>query len=121
MQYLLHKISVKAIHQLTSGSTDVIRVQEILEGCNNFVGILNGVDLLAIKHISDSNKILVFSLYSLESIKWAFELPQYDFSDENIEEEGVVEWLTRGTVEPDENNTPISAIHITEIEKMLGL
>jgi hypothetical protein len=121
MQNLLHKISVKAIHQLTRGTTDVIRVTEVLDECNNFVGILNGVDLLAIKHISDSNKILVFSLFRVVNIKWAFELPQYDFGDENTEEEGVVEWLTRGTVEPDEKNTPISAINITEIEKMLGL
>jgi hypothetical protein len=120
MENLLHRISVKAIHELTQGTEDCIEIQEKLERTTQKIGVTNGVDLIGVRHISDSNKLIIFSLGNYEKVIWVFELPEYDYGDETDGDEGVVEWLTRASVKLYKDNIQINQDEIREIEKLIG-
>jgi len=122
---LLVKVSLLAIYQLSKGSEDPISVQESIEHNSYTRPILNPVQILEIKNISDSEKEIRFAFspdylstnidlvmeYELHQLIWFFKLPQYDSGKNEVvvddeegqisirSEEGVVEWLIRGTVE----------------------
>jgi hypothetical protein len=122
---LLVKVSLLAIYQLSKGSEDPISVQESIEHNSYTRPILNPVQILDIKNISDSEKEIRFAFspdylstnidlvmeYELHQLIWIFKLPQYDSGKNEVvvddeegqisirSEEGVVEWLIRGTVE----------------------
>jgi len=117
---LLFKISVEAICRLCDGDTDPISVQESIEVNTYSRPIVSCVQIFKINNISDSEKEITFILSTdflianssintegtLSELMWIFKLPTYDsgtIDDEsgNVEltsEEGVVEWLTRGSV-----------------------
>ena len=125
LKNLLAKVSLLAVYQLSNGSEDPISVQESI-GHNSFTRpILTPVQILDIKNISDSGIEIKFALspdylstnidlvmeYELQQLIWIFKLPQYDNGVDEVvvddeegqisirSEEGVVEWLSRGTIE----------------------
>ncbi len=120
MLNLLKKISITAVYHLTQGSQDLIAVQERLEKTKQALNILNEVDLLAIKHVSDSNKLLMFRLNYKETIDWVYALPQLEF-DEEYETESVVEWLIGGEVETARDVVQLSLVDIKKIELLVNL
>ena len=125
LKNLLVKVSFLAVFQLSNGSEDPISVQESIEHNSYIRPILTPVQVLDIKNISDSEKVIRFALspdylsknidlvieYELHQLIWIFKLPQYDNGQNEVlvddeegqisirSEEGVVEWLIRGTVE----------------------
>lgn len=119
MENLLHRISVKAIHELTDGSNDCIEIQEILERTYQVLGMANGIDLLGVRNISNSSKLLIFSLSNIEKVIWIFELPEYDYGDLTNIDEGVVEWLSRGSVLFHKDKTQISHEEYIEIQNLI--
>jgi hypothetical protein len=120
MKNLLQKISINAIYKLTHGSHDLTAIQEKLERTQQLLNILNGVDLIAIKHISDSNKLPIFTLNYKEKINWVYSLPQFEL-DEAYQVESVVEWLIGGEVELVADDVQLSPLDIKEIEILLNL
>ena len=120
MKNLLQKISINAIYALTHGSQDLISIQEKMERTQQVPNILNCVDLIAIKHISDSNKLLFFTLNYNEKINWVYSLPQFEL-DEAYQVESVVEWLIGGEVELVADDVQLSPLDIKEIEILLNL
>lgn len=125
LKNLLAKVSFLAVFQLSNGSEDPISVQESIELNSYTRPILTPVQILDIEKISDSEKEIRFALspdylstnidlvmeYELHQLIWVFKLPQYDIDKNEVvlddeegqisirSEEGVVEWLIRGTVE----------------------
>ncbi len=125
LKNLLFKVSVQAIHQMSGGSGDPITVQESIERIGRFRPILGSVQILSVTHHSNSRKDLDFLLspayliqnsdlvlrYGLDQVMWIFRLPEYDDCDsasemdlvskevETRSDEGVVDWLSRGSVE----------------------
>ena len=125
LKNLLVKVSFMAVYQLSNGSEDPIFVQASIEHNSYTRPILTPVQILEIKNISDSEKEIKFALspdylstnidlvveYELHKLIWIFKLPEYDNGEEEVvvddeegqisirSEEGVVEWLIRGTVE----------------------
>jgi hypothetical protein len=120
MKNLLQKISINAIYKLTQGSHNLTAIQEKLKRTQQVLNILNGVDLIAIKHISDSNKLLIFNLNYKEKINWIYSLPQFEL-DEAYQLESVVEWLTGGEVELVADDVQLSQVDINEIAILLNL
>ena len=125
LKNLLAKVSFLAVYQLSNGSEDPISVQASIEHNSFTRPILTPVQVLDIENISDSEKEIRFALspdylstnidlvmeYGLHQLIWIFKLPQYDYGVDEVfvddeegqisirSEEGVVEWLIRGTVE----------------------
>ena len=125
LKNLLAKVSFLAVYQLSNGSEDPISVQDSIEHNSFTRPILTPVQILDIKNISDSGKEIKFALspdylstnidlvmeYELQQLMWIFKLPQYDNGVDEVvvddeegqisirSEEGVVEWLSRGTIE----------------------
>lgn len=125
LKNLLVKVSFLAVFQLSNGSEDPISVQESIEHNAYTRPILTPVQILDIENINDSEKEIKFALspdylstnidlvieYELHQLIWIFKLPQYDNGQNEVvvddeegqisirSEEGVVEWLIRGTVE----------------------
>lgn len=125
LKNLLFKLSVQAIYHLSDGSEDVISVQEAIEKNGFFRPIVNQVQILNVINHSDSEKDITFLLspdylmenvdlvlgYGLNDIMWTFSLPKYDTDEPEVvaedatgkieigSEEGVVNWLIRGSVE----------------------
>ena len=122
---LLVKVSVQAIFQLSDGSSDPITVQEAIERYAHCRPILPPIQILEVQSPPTGYKTIKFFLspdylmdnrqlknrYSLDMLIWAFNLPAYDYGEEEVlvddasgtismrSEEGVVEWLMRGVVE----------------------
>lgn len=120
----LFRLSVKALHRLSSGTNDPIRIQGILERQSWESESICGVQIDGVFNYSDSEKDVTFSLaesfksrhvrltkdYRLEKLAWRFKLQRYcsgtagtppEFQQQMAQkqgEEGIVEWLTRGTV-----------------------
>ena len=120
MLNLLKKISINAIYILTKGSQDLIAVQERLEKTGQVFNILNAVDLLAIKHVSDSIKLLIFCLNYKETIEWVYALPQLEL-DEDYQTESVIEWLISGEVELIRDDVQLSQVDIMKIELLVNV
>jgi hypothetical protein len=125
LKNLLFKLSVIAVHSLSDGSEDPISVQEAIERNSHIRAITFSTQIMNVKNISDSQKEITFALSTdylienhslvlkgqLDELIWTYKLPQYDFGEEEIlmkdaegqismtSEEGVVNWLTRGTIE----------------------
>lgn len=125
LKNLLAKVSFLAVYQLSNGSEDPISVQASIEHNSYTRPILSPVQILDIKNNSDSGKEIKFALspdylstnidlvmeYELQQLIWIFKLPQYDNGEDEVvvddeeglisirSEEGVVEWLIRGSVE----------------------
>jgi hypothetical protein len=125
LKNLLIKLSVQSIYHLSNGSEDVITVQEAIEKNGFLRPIVNYVQIMNVINHSDSEKDITFVLspdylfenvdlvfgYGLNDIMWTFSLPKYDIDEPNlladdatgkiemISEEGVVNWLIRGSVE----------------------
>ena len=125
LKNVLAKVSFLAVFQMSNGSEDPISVQESIEHNSYTRPVLTPVQILDIKNISDSEKEIKFALspdylstnidlvmeYELQQLIWIFKLPQYDCGEEEVvaddeegqisirSEEGVVEWLIRGSVE----------------------
>jgi hypothetical protein len=120
----LFKLSAQAIYHISNGSKDVITVQEAIEKNGLFRPIVYSVQILNVLNQSDSEIItFVFSPnyliensdlvlgYGLNEIMWTYSLPRYDIDEPEIvaddvtgkieitTEEGVVSWLSRGTIE----------------------
>ena len=126
----LYKLSVEAIYRLTKGSQDPITIQEALERNSNTGSILYCVEILKVINYSNSKKDVKFILsknfvndnlkltldYQLDKLLWSFKLPEYDIGEletlieddsgsiEMCSEEGVVEWLSRSSIELDRVN-----------------
>lgn len=122
---LLVKVSVQAIYQLSDGSRDPITVQEAIERNANCRPILPPIQILEVQSPTTGYKTIKFFLspdylmdnrhlnngYSLDMLTWKFNLPAYDYGEEEVlvddasgtismrSEEGIVEWLMRGVVE----------------------
>ena len=125
LKNFLFRLSVEAIYRLSDGSNDPITIQESLERNSDTNLILYCVEITDVFNHTNSEKDVKFNLsqnykdenphltkvYGLDKLIWMFKLPQYDSgpietlmeSDEDklefSSEEGVVEWLTRSTVE----------------------
>ena len=125
LKNLLFKLSVQAIYHISEGSEDVITVQEAIEKNGFFRPIVNYVQILNVINHSDSEKDITFVLspdylienvdlvfrYGLNDIMWTFSLPKYDIDEPEVvaddatgkiemtSEEGVVNWLIRGSVD----------------------
>jgi hypothetical protein len=125
LKNLLFKMSVMAVHSLSEGSTDPITVQEAIERNSYTRPIIFSTQTMNVKNISDSEKEITFALSpdflvenrslvlqgGLDELTWTYKLPQYDYGDEEVliedsdgqismrSEEGVIEWLIRGTIE----------------------
>ena len=121
----LFKLSVQAIYHLSNGSEDVITVQEAIEKNGFFRPIIYCVQILNVVFQSDSEKVITFVIspecltenidlvfgYGLNELMWTFSLPKYDIGEPEVladdatgkiemtSEEGVVNWLIRGSVE----------------------
>jgi hypothetical protein len=121
----LFKLSVQAIYHLSDGSKDVITVQEAIEKNSYLRPIINFVQIMNVVNQSDSEKIITFvfspdylienakfvNSYELNDIMWTYSLPKYDIDESEViveditgkiemtSEEGVVNWLTRGSIE----------------------
>lgn len=121
MKDLLQKISINAIYEFTRGSQNLIAIQEKLERTEQVIDILKGVDLLAVKHISDSNKLLYFTFNYKTRINWVYTLPQFEINDD-YELESVVEWLVGGEVELVADDVELTDDDdVKQIEKLLNL
>jgi hypothetical protein len=120
MKNLLQKISINAIYEFTRGSQDLIAIQEKLERTEQVLDILKGVDLLAVKHLSDSNKLLYFTFNYKTRINWVYTLPQFEI-DDDYELESVVEWLVGGEVELVADDVELTNDDLKQIEKLLNL
>lgn len=125
LKNLLFKISVMAVHSISDGSNDPISVQESIEKNSYTRPIIFSTQIMDVKNISDSEKKITFALSPdflienqslviegcLDKLIWTYNLPKYDYGDEEVlmkdaegiismrTEEGVVEWLIRGTIE----------------------
>jgi hypothetical protein len=125
LKNLLFKMSVMAIHSISDGSEDPISVQEAIERNSYARPIIASMQVMNVNNISDSEKEITFALSPdylmenqrlvlrgcLDELTWIYKLPQYDYGDEEVlmedaegqismsSEEGVVNWLTRGTIE----------------------
>ena len=125
LKNFLFRLSVESIYRLSDGSNDPIAIQESLERNSDTNIILYCVEITDVFNRTNSEKDVKFNLsqnykdenphltkaYGLDKLIWMFKLPQYDSgpiemlmeSDEDklefSSEEGVVEWLTRSTVE----------------------
>jgi len=123
----LFKLSVEAIYRLTDGSQDPITIQEDLERNSNTGTVLYCVEILKVISHSNSKKDVSFILsqnfvndnleltrdYDLDKLVWSFKLPEYDIGEvetlmddesgtiEMCSEEGVIEWLSRSSIELD--------------------
>jgi hypothetical protein len=125
LKNLLFKLSVVAVHSLSDGSEDPISVQEAIEKNSYARPIIFSTQIMSVNNIGDSEKEITFALspdylienYSLvidgrlDELTWTYKLPYYDYGEEEVlmedaegqismtSEEGVVNWLTRGTIE----------------------
>lgn len=125
LKNLLFKVSVLALHSMSGSTTDPITVQEAIERNSYARPILGSVQIMSVINISDSEKEITFTLspdYLLENqmlvfegcltdLTWTYKLPQYDYGNEDIlmedaegqismrSEEGLVEWLIRGSID----------------------
>jgi hypothetical protein len=118
-------MSVMAMHSISDGSEDPISVQEAIERNSYVRPIIASMQIMNVKNISNSEKEITFALSTdylidnqslvlegrLDELTWIYKLPQYDYGDEEVlvkdaeglismsSEEGVVNWLIRGTIE----------------------
>ncbi len=125
LKNLLFKLSVIAVHSLSDGSEDPISVQEAIERNSYTRPIIFSTQIMSVNNIGDSEKEITFAFspdylienYSLvidgrlDELTWTNNLPYYDYGEEEVlmedaegqiamtSEEGVVNWLTRGTIE----------------------
>ena len=125
LKNLLFKLSVIAVHSLSDGSEDPISVQEAIERNSYTRPIIFSTQIMSVNNIGDSEKEITFAFspdylienYSLvidgrlDELTWTYKLPYYDYGEEEVlmedaegqiamtSEEGVVNWLTRGTIE----------------------
>jgi hypothetical protein len=125
LKNLLFKLSVIAVHSLSDGSEDPISVQEAIEHNSYTRPVIFSTQIMNVRNHSDSQKEITFALSPdylmenqrlvlrgcLDELTWIYKLPQYDYGDEEVlmedaegqismsSEEGVVNWLTRGTIE----------------------
>ena len=123
----LFKLSVEAIYSLTDGSQDPIKIQEAIVRNSNIGTVLCCVEILEVISHSNSKKDVSFILsqnfvndnleltrdYELDKLLWSFKLPEYDIGEvetliddetgtiEMCSEEGVIEWLSRSSIELD--------------------
>jgi hypothetical protein len=125
LKNLLFKMSVMAIHSISDGSEDPISVQEAIERNSYARPIIASMQVMNVNNISDSEKEITFALSTdylidnqslvlegrLDELTWIYKLPQYDYGNEEViaadaegvismsSEEGVVNWLIRGSIE----------------------
>jgi hypothetical protein len=125
LKNLLFKMSVMAIHSISDGSEDPISIQEAIERNSYARPIIDSMQIMNVKNIGDSEKEVTFALSTdylidnqilvlegrLDELTWIYKLPQYDYGNEEAlvedadghismsSEEGVVNWLIRGTIE----------------------
>lgn len=125
LKKLLFKMSVMAIHSISDGSEDPISVQEAIERNSHSRPIIFFTQIMSVNNIGDSEKEITFALSPdylidnqslvlegrLDELTWIYKLPQYDYGNEEVlvedaeglismsSEEGVVNWLIRGSIE----------------------
>jgi hypothetical protein len=125
LKNLLFKMSVMAVHSISDGSEDTISVQEAIERNSHSRPIIFSTQIMSVNNIGDSEKEITFALSPdylienhslvlqgrLDELSWTYKLPQYDYGNEEVlmedadgqismrSEEGVVNWLIRGTIE----------------------
>jgi hypothetical protein len=125
LKNLLFKMSVMSVHGISDGSEDTISVQEAIEINSHSRPIIFSTQIMSVNNISDSEKEITFALSPdylmenrslvlqgcLDELTWIYKLPQYDYGNEEVlmedadgqismsSEEGVVNWLIRGTIE----------------------
>lgn len=125
LKNLLFKMSVMAIHSISDGSEDPISVQEAIERNSYARPLIASMQIMNVNNISDSEKEITFALSTdylidnqslvlegrLDELTWIYKLPQYDYGNEEVlvedaeglismsSEEGVVNWLMRGSIE----------------------
>jgi hypothetical protein len=131
LKSLLFKMSVMSVHSISDGSTDPISVQEAIEKNSYTRPITFSTQIMNVRNHSDSQKEITFALSPdylmenqslvlhgcLDELLWNFKLPAYDYGTEEVlmedsegaismrSEEGVVEWLIRGTIELERVNS----------------
>lgn len=125
LKNLLFKMSAMAIHSISDGSTDPISVQESIDRNSYVRPIISSTQIMNVKNNGDSEKEITFKLSpdylienyglvtqsKLDELTWVYKLPKYDYGTEELlmsddegqismrSEEGVVNWLIRGTIE----------------------
>jgi len=115
LKNLLFKLSVEAIYSISNGSTDSIGIKEAIEHYAYSRPTINSVQMIKVMNSSNGWKTLKFLLspyclinnhslniqHGLDELEWYYTLPDYDYGkeEESESEEGVVNWLTRGTID----------------------
>lgn len=125
LKNILFKISIIAIHKLSAGTKDPIALQESIERNSYTRPIVFSTQIIHINDISDTEKEITFVLSpdfltenrslvlkgGLHELTWMYKTLDYDYGDEEVvmedaegiismqHEEGLANWLTRGTIE----------------------
>ncbi len=127
----LLKLSIKAIHELSGNTQDVITVQEAIEhfaylrptlGCVQIWSIdfskqdnYCEIHLVLSPDFMLSNQALT-STGSLDQLKWVYDIQKYDYGDDEegnkiSDEDGISNWLVKSKI-----NVNYEAIRIDDIE-----
>lgn len=125
LRNLLFKLSIQAIHGLSYGSEDVLAVQQAIKTNGILRPIVNSVQVIKLTSLDDGEINITFVLspdymieqddfvvaFNLNEIMWEFTLPRYHIDESEVvaedtsgqikvsSEEGIVNWLIRGTVD----------------------
>jgi len=122
---ILFKESIKALHMLCKGSEDIITFEESLEHFGRFRPIIENIQVMKYEFNEKNNCEITFVFspeymfgndsiaicHYLNYLVWKLTLPIFNWSDENIEDEGVSLWLSRGTIVIVKNDFPLEIIN----------
>jgi hypothetical protein len=132
----LFKLSIKALHELSGDTQDVIHVEEAIEHAN-FRPILTCVQIWEVDFEKEDRycdihfvlspdfmeKNSIFTLQgNLNQLKWIFKIHHYDYGEDEesvSEEEGLDGWLARSKITTNFDSIKIASINFNDFEKAI--
>lgn len=136
----LFKMSIKAIHELSGNTQDIILVEEAIEHAN-LRPILTCVQIWEVDfdkedrycdinfvlspEFMEKNEIFTLNGY-LNQLKWIFEIQHYDYGeDEELnkvgEEDGLDGWLVKSKITTNFDSIKIALINFNEFETAIQI